>query len=61
MAMGRVFPVISANGMVFNVSNTLARQGGRMLMDPYEHRPTGRGGPNDIDILLRAARLRNRT
>jgi hypothetical protein len=53
MAMGRVFPVISANGMVFNVSNTLARQGGRMLMDPYEYRPTGRGWPNDIDITQR--------
>src|SRR5580704_2312254 len=41
---------MSANGMVFNVSNTLARQGGRMLMDPYEHRPTGRGGPDDSDV-----------
>jgi hypothetical protein len=36
--------------MVFNVSNTLGRQGGRMLMDPYAHRPTGRGGPDDSDI-----------
>ena len=42
-------PVMSANGMVFNVSNTLARQGGRMLTDPYTHRPTGRGGPDDSD------------
>jgi hypothetical protein len=43
-------PVISANGMVFNVSNTVGRQGGgRMLMDPYTHRPTGRGGPDDSD------------
>jgi hypothetical protein len=40
---------MSANGMVFNVSNTLGRQGGRMLMDPYTHRPTGRGGPDDSD------------
>ena len=47
---GSNLPVISANGMVFNVSNTLGRQGGRMLMDPYEHRPTGRGGPDDSDI-----------
>ena len=47
---GAGLPVMSANGMVFNVSNTLARQGGRMLMDPYEHRPTGRGGPDDSDI-----------
>ncbi len=47
---GTMLPVISANGMVFNVSNTVGRQGGRMLMDPYEHRPTGRGGPDDSDI-----------
>jgi hypothetical protein len=47
---GPTLPVISANGMVFNVSNTLGRQGGRMLMDPYEHRPTGRGGPDESDI-----------
>jgi hypothetical protein len=46
---GATLPVMSANGMVFNVSNTLARQGGRMLMDPYTHRPTGRGGPDDSD------------
>src|SRR6202041_2105199 len=44
---GAALPVMSANGMVFNVSNTLGRQGGRMLMDPYSHRPTGRGGPDD--------------
>ncbi len=36
--------------MAFNVSNTLGRQGGRVLTDPYEHRPTGRGGPDDSDI-----------
>jgi hypothetical protein len=47
---GAGLPVMSANGMVFNVSNTLGRQGGRMLVDPYEHRPTGRGGPDDSDI-----------
>jgi hypothetical protein len=47
---GAGLPVMSANGMVFNVSNTLGRQGGRLLMDPYEHRPTGRGGPDDSDI-----------
>jgi hypothetical protein len=46
---GASLPVMSANGMVFNVSNTLARQGGRQLMDPYTHRPTGRGGPDDSD------------
>ncbi len=43
-------PVLSANGMVFNISNTVARPGGRILMDPYAHRPTGRGGPEDQDI-----------
>ena len=47
---GLTLPVISANGMVFNVSNTLGRQGGRVLVDPYEHRPTGRGGPDESDI-----------
>jgi hypothetical protein len=46
---GASLPVMSANGMVFNVSNTLARQGGRVLTDPYTHRPTGRGGPDDTD------------
>jgi hypothetical protein len=48
---GTTLPVISANGMVFNVSNTLGRQGGRMLVDPYEHRPTGRGGPDESDTV----------
>jgi len=47
---GPSLPVMSANGMVFNVSNTLGRQGGRMLMDPYAQRPTGRGGLDDSDI-----------
>ncbi len=42
-------PVMSADGMSFNVSNTLARGGGRVLMDLYAHRPTGRGGPDEID------------
>ncbi len=43
-------PVISADGMVFNVSNTVGRTGGRMLMDPYEQRPTGRGSVGDADV-----------
>ena len=43
-------PVISANGMVFNISNTVARDRERVLMDPYTHRPTGRGGPDDQDV-----------
>jgi hypothetical protein len=40
---------MSANGMVFNVSNTLGRAGGRVLMDPYSQRPTGRGSVDDSD------------
>jgi hypothetical protein len=49
-------PVISANGMAFNVSNTLGRTGGRVLMDPltdpldpYAKRATGRGSVDDSD------------
>jgi len=47
---GPSLAVMSANGMAFNVSNTTAREGGRTLMDPYAHRPTGRGGPEDEDL-----------
>jgi len=46
---GAGVPVISANGMAFNVSNTLGRAGGRVLMDPYAQRPTGRGNVDDSD------------
>ncbi len=46
---GATLPVMSADGMAFNVSNSVGRSGYRTLMDPYEHRPTGRGGPNDLD------------
>jgi hypothetical protein len=46
---GTSVPVISASGMVFNVSNTLSRGGGRILMDPYAQRPTGRGTVDDSD------------
>jgi len=42
-------PIMSANGMVFDISNTVARDRGRILMDPYAHRPTGRGGPDEAD------------
>jgi hypothetical protein len=46
---GASVPVISANGMAFNVSNTLGNRGGRILMDPYSERPTGRGSVDDSD------------
>jgi hypothetical protein len=49
-------PVISANGLVFNVGNLFGRTGGRLLMDPltdsldpYAKRPTGRGSVDDSD------------
>jgi hypothetical protein len=46
---GTGVPVISANGMAFNVSNTLGGRSGRTLMDPYAERPTGRGSVDDSD------------
>jgi hypothetical protein len=46
---GATVPVMSANGMIFNISNTLGRSGGRVLMDPYAQRPTGRGSVDDSD------------
>jgi hypothetical protein len=46
---GAGVPVMSAGGMAFNVSNTLGRTGGRVLMDPYAQRPTGRGSVDDSD------------
>jgi hypothetical protein len=46
---GPTVPVYSANGMAFNVSNTLGRTGFRTLMDPYSERPTGRGTVADSD------------
>ncbi|MGA9543417.1 MAG: M14 family zinc carboxypeptidase, partial [Candidatus Sulfotelmatobacter sp.] len=53
---GAGVPVISASGMVFNVSNILGRTGGRVLtdslsdpLDPYAKRPTGRGSVEDSD------------
>ena len=49
---GANLPVISANGMAFNVSNTLGRSGGRLLMDPYSERPTGRGSLEENDEPL---------
>ncbi|HMG85748.1 MAG TPA: M14 family zinc carboxypeptidase [Terracidiphilus sp.] len=49
---GTNLPVISANGMAFNISNTLGRAGGRLLMDPYAERPTGRGSLEENDEAL---------
>jgi hypothetical protein len=49
---GANLPVISANGMAFNISNTLGRSGGRLLMDPYSERPTGRGSLEENDEPL---------
>ncbi|HEY2472840.1 MAG TPA: M14 family zinc carboxypeptidase [Terracidiphilus sp.] len=49
---GTNLPVISANGMAFNIGNTLGRSGGRMLMDPYTERPTGRGSLEENDEPL---------
>jgi hypothetical protein len=48
---GKTLPVMSANGMAFNVSNTYGSRGGRTLFDPYESRPTGRGGPDESDTV----------
>jgi hypothetical protein len=47
---GASVPVMSASGMAFNISNTIGRSGGRVLMDPYAERPTGRGSVNDADV-----------
>jgi hypothetical protein len=38
--------------MAFNISYTLGRAGGRLLMDPYAERPTGRGSLEDNDEPL---------
>jgi hypothetical protein len=53
---GPGIPVISANGMAFNVSSMVGRSGGRVLMDPltdplnpYAKRATGRGTVEDSD------------
>jgi len=45
-------PVMSANGMAFNISNTLGRVPARILTDPYAERPTGRGTVEDSDEPL---------
>jgi hypothetical protein len=42
-------PVMSAGPLAFNISNTMGGTGGRMLMDPYAERPTGRGTLEEND------------
>ena len=46
---GASVPVISDSGLAFNISNTINRASGRVLMDPYSERPTGRGTVDDSD------------
>jgi len=42
-------PVMSSGALAFNVSNTVGRGRGRILMDPYAERPTGRGTLQEDD------------
>jgi hypothetical protein len=50
---GASVPVISATGMAFSISNLEGGRGpARMLMDPYEQRPTGRGSVDDSDVVV---------
>ena len=42
--------VMSSDGMIFNVSNTVGRANRRTLTDPYTQRPTGRGTVEDSDV-----------
>jgi len=46
---GKSVPIMSADGLAFNIGNTLFGGGGRTLMDPYAERPTGRGSVEDSD------------
>ncbi|HWE46555.1 MAG TPA: M14 family zinc carboxypeptidase [Caulobacteraceae bacterium] len=48
---GKSVAVMSADGMAFNISETTRARGGRVLMDPYAQRPTGRGTVDDSDIV----------
>ena len=47
---GKNLGVMSSDGMVFNVSNTVGRASRRALTDPYAQRPTGRGTVEDSDV-----------
>ena len=49
---GANVPVISANGWPSTSATRWADRGGRMLMDPYAERPTGRGSLEDNDEPL---------
>jgi hypothetical protein len=50
--LGAALPVMSANGMAFDISSVQGRSGpGRLLMDPYSERPTGRGSLEDGDVV----------
>ena len=44
-------PVISAEGLAFNISNMQEPPNNRMLADPYAIRPTGRGSLDDSDAV----------
>ena len=48
---GKSVPVMSEDGMAFNISNTAGGGGHRVLMDPYADRPTGRGSIEDSDTV----------
>jgi hypothetical protein len=48
---GKEVAVMSAGGMAFNIRQTVSQRGGRVLMDPYEQRPTGRGTVEDSDVV----------
>lgn len=47
---GATLPVMSAEGMAFNVSDSLGGAARRTLTDAITRRPTGRGGPGDVDL-----------
>ncbi len=46
---GKDVAVMSAGGMAFNVRQTVSQRERRVLMDPYDQRPTGRGSVEDGD------------
>ena len=56
---GKDFAVYSADGMSFKLSNLLAR-GDRLPNAKDYKRPTGRGGPHDVDMPRRPRRRRSR-